>query len=147
MTICEVCGKKNASKRANIEGAVLEVCEICGANSLELPKLPTKRSSKANPKPVSLDEETLSIVPNFSSLVREAREAKGFTRLEVATALREKESVISRTEQGVTPTISVARKLGKFFKIKLVEEYSGEEFKQPASPDEEFTLGDLIKVK
>lgn len=146
MAICEVCGSRPAVKRSRLEGAVMEVCAVCGRSAVELPKIPEKLASRQS-TPKAMDEEAPLLAANFSKIIREAREKKGMSQAELAGALREKESVIARTERGVTPPIPVARKLEKFFKIKLLCLY--EEGKPQASAEggDDLTLGDVLNVK
>ncbi len=146
MALCEVCGEKPAVKRVRLEGTVLDACEKCSRGGSELPRMPERLAA---PKAVSrsFEGEALTLVPNFSKLVRNAREARELTREQVARELREKESVIARTERGTTPPIPVARKLEKFFKIKLLEIYEKKKFEFKESGDEDLTLGDVLRVK
>ena len=74
----------------------------------------------------------------------------GLTRELLATMVGEKVSTIRRIETGtLEPTVTLAKKLEKILKIKLVEVYEEEEISSRKSYSEEFepTLGDLVEFK
>jgi len=67
---------------------------------------------------------------------------------EFAKKLNEKESLIQKIESGhFEPSIGLAKKIGRFLKIKLVEEYEEVHEKQVRSKTGSFTIGDIIKIK
>lgn len=145
MAICEICGERPVVKRARIEGAALEVCEKCGRGGVELPRLPTV-SSPRQAQVESFESEPV-VVADFAKRIREARERKGLTQVELASALREKESLVARTERGIKPPATFAKKLEKFFSISLLENYEEEQKPPTTSGEDNLTFGDVLKVK
>ena len=143
MTECEICGKQ-ATKKAKIDGIVLDVCDECA-------KLGEVISSRVSLKPKrkvqEIPESSLYIDSDFPKIISNAREKLGLTREEVAKKLNERESVISKIERGeLLPTLDFARKLEIFFKVKLILEYE-DNYKNKSSKEESLTIGDVIKIK
>ena len=66
-----------------------------------------------------------------------------------ATYLNERESVVSKWEQGqMQPSIETARKLERMLGLRLVEEETETSLSEPtAKKSDEPTLGDFIKVR
>jgi len=62
--------------------------------------------------------------------------------------MNEKESLIQKIESGhYEPSILLAKKIGRFLKIKLLEEHEEKHEKQSKSKTDSLTIGDFIKVK
>jgi len=123
MTNCDICGKREASAVALVEGAKLNVCHFCSkhgkiihrltADDKEAPEYETKRAPM---------QETEEIVENYSEIVRKKRQELGLPREVLAERISEKESYIEKIEKGkLMPTMSVAKKLEKELGIKLIE--------------------------
>ena len=87
-----------------------------------------------------------SINPEFSYIIKNAREKSGMTRKQVAEKIKEKESAIERIERGNTPEEKVARKLEKILGIKILG-YVEEKVKFQHSKAQEITLGDVVEVR
>ena len=144
---CEMCGKEKALKDAIVEGVMLKVCEKCSrfgkVITIERPVI------KEEKKFVKKQEINEDIVEDYALKLKRAREDLNLKQEEVAKNLNEKESVIHSLEIGkLKPSLELARKLEKFFRIKLVEEK--EEEKREVSidfRDKEVTIGDLLKIK
>ena len=61
---------------------------------------------------------------DFNTIVRKARESRGWTREELGAKIYEKVSVINRIESGkMEPDIKLAKKLEKTLNITLIEKY------------------------
>ena len=70
------------------------------------------------------------------------------TQKELARKLNEKVSIIHKMEtSSFEPNISLARKLEKFLKIKLIELHEEVHKKETRAKSDAFTIGDFIKVK
>lgn len=159
---CEVCGStiRGTPFRAVIEGAKLTVCSECvklGSIFWEAKSEPRlKKVAKRLPppmfaakkKPVKL-QETLEIVEDFSSRVRQAREKLGLSQEDMGRKLNEKVSVLRKIESGkMTPDHRLAEKLEHALKIKLLVPFSEPKVSPKVlSRPPEVTLGDIVNVK
>ncbi|MCD6575683.1 MAG: TIGR00270 family protein [Nanoarchaeota archaeon] len=148
MVSCSICGSKEATVIAVIEGVSLEVCDECaklGRISKRIKEKTKVVRKVAQVKPEV--EET--VVLDFAKKIREVREKNKMTQEEFAKALNEKLSVMRHVENGtLVPSLKLARKIEEKFGIKLVEEQgevSGDII--PHEKVEAATLGDLIEIK
>ncbi len=139
---CEICGAR-ADRKAEIEGAVLNVCRDCSAFGREIE---IKGQARAI-NPLKLPEEmSLAFADNFSGAVRQAREKKRLSQEQLASAIKEKLSLIKRMEEDWKPPLHVARKIEKFLGIKILESIRHEAGNiEPAR--KEVTIGDVIILK
>ena len=165
---CEICGKPIEGKpiRTKIDGSVLEVCKECSKfgrvqRDTPLERKFVSRNKKGNPqkknrppaRPKAVqrrrDEPMEELVEDFNTIVRKARESRGWTREELCAKIYEKVSVINRIESGkMEPDIKLAKKLEKTLNITLIEKYDDidlESFKSAASGPN--TLGSIVKIK
>lgn len=159
---CEVCGCRirGAPYRAMIEGAKLTVCNKCvklgsifwEAKSEPRLKKVVKRLRQpmlaAKKKPVKL-QETLELVEDFSSRVRQAREQLGLSQEDLGRKINEKVSLLRKIESGkMTPDHRLAEKLEHALKIKLLVPFSEPKVSPKVlSRPPEVTLGDIVDVK
>jgi len=142
MGTCDMCGKEGLVIPTLIEGTEMNACKACGKFGRTLRK-PTSRPQRA-----AKVEVVQTIVSDFPEKIRAAREAKGMTQKEFANMLKEKESVIQKLEtHSLNPSISLARKLERALKIRLVEEEQSEPVEVKAKSTGPLTIGDLLKVK
>jgi len=162
---CEICGAKIVGKgfKVVIDGANLIVCSRCAMKnpskivgyvdlSAPLPRIKRSlsRPLKVARKPRYRRQIVEEIVEDYAERIKVARERMGLTRELLATMVGEKVSTIRRIEAGtLEPTVTLAKKLEKVLKIKLVEVYEEEEISSRKSYSEEFepTLGDLVEFK
>lgn len=149
---CEMCGAETGLFKAVIEGTELKVCSNCAKFGKIKGKVSQPGSAKKAKQETKAEEEPEiieAVVPDYASKVKKARESAGLKQEELAKKLNEKESLIHKIETGhYEPGIILARKLGKFLKIILVEKQTIEkqENKKTASSSERFTIGDIIKM-
>ena len=142
-----MCGKKEGVKDAIVEGVVLKVCDKCSkfgkVITIEKPVVREER------RVVKKEEISEDIVENYALKLKRARENLNLKQGEVAKKINEKESVVHSLEIGkLKPSLDLARKLERFFKIKLIENV--EEERKDVSidfRDKEVTIGDLLKIK
>lgn len=164
MGACEICGKSTSLVKALVSGTELEVCEPCskygkvvkkmGAPNFQTPgHVGSANRLYAQPKP-RIEEPSLKIVENYGSVVQRAREKMKLSHDDLSKKIGEKESMLHHIESGHhEPSIVVAKKLEKFFGIKLVEDLDPtkadqENRMQPGKKSSEgMTLGDFIKIK
>ncbi len=158
---CELCGAEvEVLYKTVIEGTELMVCKKCSrfgtVKAVVKPKslvvkeekskqLRKKQNLQAEPKQ---DLSIELIVPDFSERVKKAREKLGLKQEELAKKIAERESVIHNIESGrLEPSISLARKLERFLKIKLVEVVSEEASVKTKKQATSLTIGDVLKSK
>ena len=80
-------------------------------------------------------------------MIRTARERSGMSQLEVARRINERASVIAKLETGkMMPTIELARKLERLFKLTLLEEAEIPDVPLKSS-DQATTLGDVVEIR
>ncbi len=150
---CDLCGAKTENLfRAIVEGTELNVCKDCAKYGKVIEKKPIKpvvEKKEYVKKPIESEKEVIQvIVPDFAQRIKKKRESLGLKQKEFAKKISEKESLIHNIEtESFKPSIILARKLEKFLKIKLVEEYEEEHKKSSETKPDEFTIGDLIKIK
>ncbi len=145
---CELCGSRSATTRAKIEGVVLSVCEKCVKYGEEIKTKPVsvKRASEKIERIPELEED---VIENFSEKVKELRTAKGLSQRELASAIKEKVSVIKRIEEGWIPPAGVIKKLERFFEVKLREKYEFESISHRTGKEDRkvLTMGDVVEIK
>lgn len=152
---CEMCGTDTELFRADVEGAVINVCERCAKYGKIMEKIrpapiaPSKKEIAAAAVRQKIETETIFMIsPDYSSKIKNLREKLGLKQDELAKKLNERESSIHKLETGeIEPNIALARKLERFFGIKLVEEHQEEAKPLPAGKPGEVTLGDFARIK
>lgn len=160
--MCDMCSSQEKTYKIEVEGSILNVCEKCASFGKVvrkiIPEMPEKKQKQVQKAAKKLAEEkskketeTMQVItPNFSLIIRKAREKLGLKQEELAKKIAEKESVIHKLESGsIIPAIPLARKLEKFLRISLVEtiEVDSPETSDKRSSSEGLTLGDLIRIK
>lgn len=144
---CELCGVRSSSRKAEIEGVVLNVCERCVKYGKEIviqrPNSEKKELSRTLPEIKKIPVE------DFSEKVRKLREERKLSQEELAKSIKEKVSVIKRIEDGWIPEEKVIEKLERFFGVKLTEEVMEKEFKphRESKNTPALTIGDIVEIK
>jgi len=143
---CELCGVGNAHRIAIIEGVKMIVCDRCVTKGHEVKENPVQtKSGSIVMKRKQMAEDT--IVSDYASVVRKARQKRGLEQKDFALKLNEKQSIISKVESGaMTPTIPLAHKIEKLLGVVLVEKTEQAKFESGAE-GEGLTLGDVLKIK
>lgn len=144
--------------RVIIEGAKVVVCHRCaklGKPYVEpLPRRAGKRPpagqySSRSLRPVfRQDPDEFEVVESFGARIREAREKMGLTQQDLATRVKERLSIIQKTEsEKIVPDMRLCRELEHFLRIVLLtpraEVPMSTKMTAPSSP----TLGDIARVK
>jgi uncharacterized protein (TIGR00270 family) len=113
---CEVCGRKALLIQTKVEGAILSVCPQCAKRGkvLDIPETVVKKERTNG-------LEAVEMVYDFKAVVKNARLAAGMSVEELGTRINEKAAVLRRIEGGMRPTIPLAKKLERFFKIKIMD--------------------------
>lgn len=146
MSSCDLCGKDFELFKTRIEGSLVDACERCSKFGKILWKL-DEIKPKIKSKKIE-DEDTERIIEDYNEIIRKEREKIGLKQDELARKLNEKESLINKIEnKEIMPSLKVARKIEKFFGVKLVENVSNNEIEIKKSEVKSFTLGDVIKQK
>ncbi len=146
---CDMCGKDSELFQVKIEETIMNVCKNCARFGTIIRKKQLQRIELSKRHIQEEKEEPVEvIVPNYSTLVKQARESRGLTQEDAAKLLSLKTSMLNNIERSrLKPNTELARKLEKFFKIRLVEEYNEEKSLPNNTKSEGFTLGDFIKKK
>jgi putative transcription factor len=150
-----MCGKDGSLVKARIEGAELDVCDDCSRfgkvisrpKPILTKKIPERHAAIPLPKRKELLE---TIVPDYASKIKNAREKLGLTQEEFSKKLSERESIMQKIESGhFTPSIEQARKLEKALNIHLIENFEDGEvpIAGQTKKGDGFTLGDFIKTR
>lgn len=149
MPLCEMCGREAPLVLAEIEGVELKVCPNCAKYGKIKKSVNLEGLNRNPPKTVPGQELPQDkIVDNYAFLLRQAREKRTLTQEEFAKFLNERESMVSKWEQGhLKPGIEQARRIGKLLGINLVEKEIAEKVEIKKSKSDEFTLGDFVKVR
>ncbi len=167
MPTCEICGREcHSTREIALEGAQLHACSRCAelgkpihrskkpgsqpsSPRRSLPFAPPRAPSSSRPKGAKSRPQRRELVPveDFTKLIRQAREQKGWSQKDVANQLHERSSVITKVESGkMPPTIRLARKLERLFKLTLLEESESVDL-SPVSSQSSTTLGDVVQIK
>jgi putative transcription factor len=148
---CELCGRPDANIIAVVEGIKMTVCEKCSKYGKEIGMLKDKKEERAEKRGEKKSEKTeieLELVEDYGKKIKAEREKKGMSLKQLASAIAEKESYIDRIEnEDVIPSEKVARKLEKFFNIKLLEEIVTSSGEIEIKDEDTITLGDIIEIK
>lgn len=144
---CELCGRPNAEYVGIVEKVKMNLCQRCAKHAQIIGKLTEEKDEVIKQKP-GKEEIELEVVEDYAEIIKKEREKKGMTIKQLANELAEKESYIDKIEKGdVVPSEKVARKLEKYFNIKLLEEVVVTGKKETDTHDEPITLGDIIEIK
>ncbi|MEK6808584.1 MAG: multiprotein bridging factor aMBF1 [Nanoarchaeota archaeon] len=148
---CEICGRGVAVYKLSIEGSELFVCTDCKGFGRIIGKLKPQQK-EAPKKPVSEEkkapEKSEMIIENYGELIKNSREKAGLSQEEFAKKINEKASLVHNIEtKAFEPPIELARKIERFLKIKLLQQYQEENETAKPTPDKKLTVGDVIKVK
>jgi len=146
--ICDMCRAGGTLYRAEIEGAVLTVCHECSKFGKVVGIIEQK--VEKTPKTALMPEKEVMeiVVKDYADKIKKKREELGLKQGQLAHKINEKESLVQKIESGnFEPSIGLAKKIGKFLKIKLVEEYEEIYENQEKTKTGALTIGDMIKIK
>lgn len=164
--ICEICGAEiiGSGHTVKIEGAELLVCNHCYERfSKKKPgtwsPMPTGREPRRRaprprpatppsprpPKPAYTEE----LVEDYAERVRKAIQRSGLTYEQLSHNVGLSTNLLKRIAHGdYAPTIEEARKLEKYFGIKLLESTEAPKVETASIPrDYEPTLGDVANIR
>ncbi len=141
MVECVLCGSK-ATRKAKVEGSILDVCDDCVKYGKEIPRIEIRKKDKRTPHIEDMEHE---LVRDFHKTIRKAREKRKLTQEDLAKKLKEKSSVIKRIEEGWKPPMKLIKKLERFFEIKLREKVV-ETVLDKRMGSSKLTIGDVVEV-
>ena len=148
---CEICGKKVVGRpvRVKIDGSIMQTCNECSkfGKVQKEPRRPVK--AKTSPRRPRVREPLYEVSEEFNTIIRMAREKKGWSREDLANKIYEKASVINRIESGkMIPDIKLARKIEKVLNIKILDKIE-EEQPEDITPSRRggTTIGDIAQIK
>ena len=126
----------------------MNVCKRCSQFGKTIAQpVQAKPVQLTRPKPVE-ETKIQTIVPNCATLIKKAREDSGLKQEEFAKSISEKTSLVHNLESGrFKPPIELARKLERFLKITLVEQYEEKKEAGVRKGGEGLTIGDVIDLK
>ncbi len=164
---CDLCGEEPVTHNAKIEGVWMTTCSDCKEHGDRTKKIQTgkekkKKRTKNRKKSRSRrkhsgDEEQKKerrITPDYSSVIKKARESRDLDQEEAAKKISIKRSLFHNIESGSKkPSFETAEKIERFFDIELVEKKKqGKELleEETSSSEEEsgsdtLTIGDMMK--
>jgi putative transcription factor len=143
MMDCELCGKKAVGK-AVVENTVVSVCENCSSmgkivHEERKVRMPDKKRIQA--------PDEIYFVPNFASVVKNARESLSLSREALAERIKEKSNIIDHIEKGSRPEKHVAQKLEKILKVRIISSIESERISNEKRPSDPLTLGDIVTIR
>jgi putative transcription factor len=157
---CEICGAEIRGKPLciTIDSSELQVCQKCAPYGKPVdkrtpvsrkvsPVVRTVKRTENRPKKDFFDILKDELLDNYVQIIRDAREAKGWSQEDLAENIKEKASLIKKIERSeIVPEDSVRKKLEYALNIKLTErvEGSGQEV---SHLKKDTTLGDIVKIK
>ena len=147
-----MCGRNEPLVKIETEGTTLDVCKACSrfGKIVRAPKKVYSNKPRTFSKSAVPQTEQI-IVADYYVRIKNARESKGLKQNEVAEQLGEKESLYNQLERGhKRPSIPTAKKLEKFFKITLIEEFTNKidaTIAKAPMGKQGLTIGDMIRMK
>jgi len=152
--MCDMCGSEEKLFRTDIEGSVLNVCSSCAKFGKIIAAVPEvirqkQKRPEAKPDATPSKSELIQIVSDDAAQkVREKRQRLGLKQKQLAKAIAEKESLIQKIESGqFIPSISLARKLERYLKIRIVEQHEEKHDHAFRAKGSSLTIGDMLSTR
>ena len=144
-----MCGSIGKLYKTIVEDAQLNICHECSKLGKVIGVIKQDNIKIEVPRNEYSQPETMQIIVNdYAEKIKRKRESLGLKQEDFAKKINEKESLIQKIESGhFEPSIVLAKKIGNFLKIKLIEDYQEEQEKQTKTKTGSFTIGDFIKIK
>ena len=154
---CELCGNEcgDRYKTAEVDGVKMMLCPSCfhyGKGVTEVRNATehvqrslVKRTRRQKVKDV-YEKMDVELVSNYTTIISNARRAKGLTREQLGFNVGEPTVTISKIEKGeLRPSDKVAKKLEKELNISLFEQVQKVSPKHTTTGSSGLTLGDFIR--
>lgn len=148
--LCEMCGNKESTAIAFVEGVELRTCLTCTRFGKVVKQLRQQNIAYVKKEPKKEDKEKIYLmISGYNNTIKKARERLGLKQEEVALKMAEKESVLNKVESGHhEPDVELAKKLEKFFQIKIIEEVeSSKNVQEEIKRGKDLTIGDMVNIK
>ena len=161
---CDVCGAMKVGTRIAMRGRTsIEACTQCiekmGLDIASSDTAPSPQTTKPSSHTKSsgnhrkghqakniMHRRIEELRTDFATVIRQAREAKGWDQRELAKRMAERVNIIQHTEGGKRPTDSVVTKFERILGIKLMVERSAEEESHVhRTEDRPMTMADLYE--
>lgn len=147
-----MCGAKTKLFKTLIESTEMNVCRECskfGKVIAEVKEPEKPKTIKKIIKDAGPQVEILQVIAeDYAKKIKDTREKLGLNQKDFAKKINEKQALIRKIEtDNFEPNISLARKLEKFLKIRLIEQHEEIHEKSAKTESSAFTIGDFIKVK
>ena len=160
---CPICGSViwGKGQKVLLEGAKITVCQVCAKHGQKI-KSPSS-SSQVRPSADLRQKKhqkgayskvnglmEMELVSDYAKKIRNARNANHLTQEQFAQKINEKPSLLRRIESGkAEPTVKLAQKLEKQYKIKLLKradevEVDTRKYMKKATSS---SLGDIAFIK
>ncbi len=137
MAECEICGRSQSSlNQIDINGIIFNSCNDCSSLGQIVKKTDSerrtyqqtgraysqKRMEKQMFNELKADSGDGIVCDDFADIIKFARQSRGLKQKDVAKIINEKESIIHSIETGkYMPNLKLAKKLEKFFNVKIIE--------------------------
>ncbi|HJM20220.1 MAG TPA: multiprotein-bridging factor 1 family protein [Candidatus Thalassarchaeaceae archaeon] len=167
MPSCEICGAEKVSTRTiTVHGALVQGCKQCQTKIGHIPdsESPAQNIQRAANKASNVTSggygglgtagkdimvrDSKELVSDFSSIIRDARNSRGWDQRTLAHRMKEKINVIQRTEAGQRPADELIKKFERTLDVTLLIEASEQSFEQNIGTKNarSMSLGDYIKI-
>ena len=153
MPNCEMCGRGvGVLKRAKIEGAILDVCDVCAAKGevIRTPYVGGQRGVRTVQPAREKVVVEYEVASGFGKIIHNARKEREWDVKKLSLVLHAKESLMHKIEAGkIKPDLSFAQRIEHALGVKLVEKVVEDEddVKSAGSGRGGMTLADFVKVK
>ena len=147
-----MCGKNYEELvDAIVEGSMLKVCLNCSRHGSVITINQAIVDQQIERKKEMESESFIDVISDrYASIIKKAREKKGLTQDDLAKAIGEKGSVVHQLEvSNLKPSLKLAKKLGVFLNMNLIETVKQERDKEKSVDfrDKTLTIGDLVKKR
>jgi len=119
----------------------MSVCNQCSSfgSVIRRPRTINKQVVERKEAPVEL------LVPDFGTIIKNAREKRNLTQEEMAHKIQLKTSLLQNIEREHTkPSFKIGKSIEKFLNQRLYETQKEEEITSNKSSEDSLTIGDLI---
>lgn len=151
MVHCDMCGKEAPLSKTKIEGTIMNVCSQCSKYGERVQSTKGKRFANSrgyHAKKEKVEPEKF-IVQDYAQKIKSAREQRKLKPEDLAKKINEKESLLLKVEAGhMKPNFPLAKKIEKFFNIKLIETFKESDSIIENTSSEKttgLTMGDILK--